>query len=67
MVIFFASVGLLFLGYFIYGGIIERLFGVDPARKTPAETLEDGVDYVKLPPWKIFLIQLLNIAGLGRI
>jgi len=67
MLIFFASVGLLILGYFIYGRLVDRLFGADPARKTPAETLEDGVDYVKMPPWKIFLIQLLNIAGLGPI
>ncbi len=67
MLIFFASVGFLILGYFIYGRLVDRLFGADPGRKTPAETLEDGVDYVKLPPWKIFLIQLLNIAGLGPI
>jgi carbon starvation protein CstA len=67
MLMFFASVGFLILGYFIYGRIVDRLFGADPARKTPAETMEDGVDYVKLPPWKIFLIQLLNIAGLGPI
>lgn len=67
MFMFFASVGLLILGYFIYGRFVDRLFGSDPARKTPAETLEDGVDYIKLPPWKIFLIQLLNIAGLGPI
>jgi carbon starvation protein CstA len=67
MLLFFASVGFLILGYFIYGSLVDRLFGVDPARKTPAETLEDGVDYVKMSPWKIFLIQLLNIAGLGPI
>jgi carbon starvation protein CstA len=67
MVIFFACLGLLLLGYCIYGGIIDRLFGADASRKTPAEALEDGVDYVKMPPWKIFLIQLLNIAGLGPI
>jgi carbon starvation protein CstA len=67
MLMFFTSVGLLILGYFIYGRFVDRLFGSDPARKTPAETLEDGVDYVKMAPWKIFLIQLLNIAGLGPI
>jgi carbon starvation protein CstA len=61
------SVGMLVLGYLIYGRMIDRLFGADPARKTPAETMEDGIDYVKLPTWKIFLIQLLNIAGLGPI
>jgi carbon starvation protein CstA len=67
MLLFFASVGFLVLGYLIYGRPVDRLFGSDPARKTPAERLEDGVDYVRLPPWKIFLIQLLNIAGLGPI
>ncbi len=67
MLLFFASLGGLLLGYFIYGTIVERIFGVDPTRLTPAITKEDGVDYIKLPTWKIFLIQLLNIAGLGPI
>ncbi len=67
MMLFFASVGMLVLGFLVYSKIIDRMFGADPARKTPAETMEDGVDYIRLPPWKIFLIQLLNIAGLGPI
>ncbi len=67
MILFFASVGLLLLGYLIYGKLIDRLFGADPSRPTPAVTMEDGVDYIKMPAWKIFLIQLLNIAGLGPI
>lgn len=67
MILFFTSVGVLILGYLVYGRLIDRLFGSDPARPTPAVTMEDGVDYIKLPPWKIFLIQLLNIAGLGPI
>lgn len=67
MVLFFAAVGTLILGYFIYGTFIDRLFGADPDRLTPAETMNDGVDYIKMPTWKIFLIQLLNIAGLGPI
>ena len=67
MTYFFASVGMLILGYFVYGKVIDRLFGADSSRLTPAVTREDGVDYIKLPPWKIFLIQLLNIAGLGPI
>jgi hypothetical protein len=58
---------MLILGYLVYGRLIDRLFGSDPKRPTPAVTMEDGVDYIKLPPWKIFLIQLLNIAGLGPI
>jgi hypothetical protein len=67
MLYFFSRVMFLLLGYFIYGRFVDRLFGSDPSRKTPVETMEDGVDYVKMPPWKIFLIQLLNIAGLGPI
>ncbi|WP_419176623.1 carbon starvation protein A [Desulfosediminicola sp.] len=67
MIIFFASVAALIIGYLVYGAFIDRLFGADPNRKTPAETMQDGVDYLELPPWKIFLIQLLNIAGLGPI
>ncbi len=67
MLLFFASVGLLMLGYFVYGAVVDRAFGVDPSRPTPAVTMADGVDYMAMPTWKIFLIQLLNIAGLGPI
>lgn len=67
MILFFASVSALVLGYFIYGTIVDRIFGADPSRMTPAVAKEDGVDYIKMPTWKIFLIQLLNIAGLGPI
>ncbi len=67
MIYFFASVGMLIFGYLVYGQVIDRLFGADPARPTPAVRMEDGVDFVRLPTWKIFLIQLLNIAGLGPI
>jgi carbon starvation protein CstA len=58
---------LLVAGYFIYGGVVARIFGVDAKRPTPVQTRYDGVDYVPLPWWKIFFIQLLNIAGLGPI
>jgi carbon starvation protein CstA len=67
MITFFVSIALLFGGYFIYGSFIERVFGVDKNRKTPAYTLTDGVDYVPMGWGKIFLIQFLNIAGLGPI
>lgn len=67
MLIFFACVALLVIGYYVYGQIIDRIFGSDENRVTPAVALNDGVDYVEMPTWKIFLIQLLNIAGLGPI
>lgn len=56
----------LIVGYFTYGRLMERLFGPD-GRQTPAITKADGVDYLPLPTWKIFMIQFLNIAGLGPI
>ena len=58
---------LLFAGYAVYGKIAERIFGVDANRPTPVSMHADGVDYVKMPGWKIFFIQLLNIAGLGPV
>ncbi|MEG1685107.1 MAG: carbon starvation CstA family protein, partial [Bacteroides sp.] len=50
-----------------YGKFVERIFGIETDRVTPALIKEDGVDYVPLPGWKIFMIQFLNIAGLGPI
>jgi len=67
MITFFLSITILILGYIFYSRFIERIEGVDPERKTPAYKLQDGVDYVPLPWWRIFLIQFLNIAGLGPI
>ena len=67
MVTFLLSVIILISGYFIYGAFIEKVFGIDTSRPTPATTLNDGVDYVPLKWPKIFLIQFLNIAGLGPI
>nr|WP_287411010.1 carbon starvation protein A [Pseudodesulfovibrio sp.] len=67
MTLFFGSIILLILGYFIYGSFVAKVFGIDPGRPTPAKTMTDGVDYVEMPVWKVFLIQLLNIAGLGPI
>lgn len=67
MITFLISLALLIGGYFVYGLMVEKIFGADAKRKTPVETMADGVDYVKLPGWKIFLIQFLNIAGLGPI
>jgi carbon starvation protein CstA len=67
MISFLVSIVVLVLGYFIYGSYIERKFGIDKNRATPAIYKEDGVDFVPLSTGKIFLIQFLNIAGLGPI
>lgn len=67
MGVFFLCVALLIAGYFTYGAIVDRIFGSDPNRLTPARTMADGVDYVEMSPRKLFLVQLLNIAGLGPI
>ncbi|MDR1813409.1 MAG: carbon starvation protein A [Tannerella sp.] len=67
MISFIACLVFLVAGYFIYGSLMERIFGVERERETPAFALRDGVDYVPLPWWRVFLIQFLNIAGLGPI
>lgn len=67
MVSFLTSIAVLIIGYFVYGKIVEKAFGADEKIETPAVRLNDGVDYVPLPAWKIFMIQFLNIAGLGPI
>ena len=67
MITFCLSILLLVAGYFVYGKFVDRFFGADPSRKTPAETMEDDVDYKPMPTWKVFVIQFLNIAGLGPI
>lgn len=67
MITFLVCIAALVAGFFIYGRFVDRFFGSDPSRKTPAETMADGVDYIKLPTWKVFIIQFLNIAGLGPI
>ena len=66
MVTFTLALVLLIGGYFIYGAYVNKVFCPDD-RKTPAVTMEDGVDYIPMPTWKIFMIQFLNIAGLGPI
>ena len=66
MISFFICLALLIGGYFTYGSLVDRTFGPDD-RETPAVKINDGVDYMVLPQWKLFMIQLLNIAGLGPI
>lgn len=66
MLSFIICLVLLIGGYFVYGNIVNNIFSPDD-RETPAVKISDGVDYVVMPQWKLFLIQLLNIAGLGPI
>ncbi|HLP05961.1 MAG TPA: carbon starvation protein A [Paludibacter sp.] len=67
MTSFIISIAALILGYMVYGKIAERIFGASKDRPTPAISNPDGVDYVPLAWWRVFLIQFLNIAGLGPI
>lgn len=67
MTTFIISLAVLIGGYFIYGLFVERVFGADSSKATPAYTMRDNVDYLPMPTWKVFLIQFLNIAGLGPI
>ena len=66
MLTFILCIAALVVGYIFYGKRVDKIFGSDD-RETPAITLNDGVDFVPMKGWKIFLVQLLNIAGLGPI
>ncbi|MFW5605256.1 MAG: carbon starvation protein A [Prevotella pectinovora] len=66
MITFFISFVALVLGYLLYGKFVSKVFAPDD-RKTPAVVINDGIDYVPMPNWKIFMIQFLNIAGTGPI
>ena len=66
MISFLIALFALVVGYFVYGRFVEKTFGPDD-RPTPAVTKADGVDFIALPGWKIFMIQFLNIAGTGPI
>lgn len=67
MITFIACIAALIIGYFTYGKFLEKFFGASSDRPTPAKRLADGVDYKEMKPWRIFIIQFLNIAGLGPI
>ena len=67
MIWFFFCIAVLLTGYFVYGKIIEKVFVINPNKNTPAYTMTDGVDYVPMSKKRIWLIQLLNIAGTGPI
>ncbi|MFI3319303.1 MAG: carbon starvation CstA family protein [Rikenellaceae bacterium] len=67
MYTFLIAIAILIVGAWLYGRYVERVFSPDPNRETPAVRLRDDVDFMPLPWWKIFMIQFLNIAGLGPI
>jgi carbon starvation protein CstA len=67
MSFFILGIIILVVGYFTYGKIVDKVFGVEEDRETPATRLNDGIDFVPMSTPRIFLIQLLNIAGLGPI
>ena len=67
MISFLLCILALILGYTLYGRFVDKVFGPDPNRPTPAVSKEDGVDFIAMPTWKVFMIQFLNIAGTGPI
>ena len=67
MMWFLTCVAALIGGYFIYGAFVEKVFGINENRQTPAHTKTDGVDYVPMSTKRVYLVQLLNIAGVGPI
>ena len=67
MITFTVALVLLIAGYFIYGKFVEKIFAPNPKRITPAISKKDGIDFIPMPGWKVFMIQFLNIAGLGPI
>jgi len=67
MITLLVSSAIIIFGYFFYSKYIEKVFGADPDKPTPAVSMTDGVDYIPMPWWRVFLIQFLNIAGLGPI
>ncbi len=67
LMLFLGSVALLVGGYALYGAFVEKVFNANETRSTPVQSRADNVDFMELPNKKIFLIQLLNIAGLGPV
>ena len=67
MITFTSCILLLIAGYFIYGKFVAHRLDVDPKRQTPAYVQQDGIDFQPMSTWRVFVIQFLNIAGLGPI
>ncbi len=64
---FILCVALLIGGYFVYGSLVERIFGADSSRITPVKRQQDGVDFIEMPVWKLYMGQMINISGLGPV
>lgn len=67
MLAFIIALAVLVGGYFVYGTFVDKIMGTSKSTPMPAYTKQDGVDYIPIPTWRAFLIQFLNIAGLGPI
>lgn len=67
MISFVISIVALIIGYLLYGTFVEKVFKPDQNRIPPAIARKDGVDYVPMPAWKVYMIQFLNIAGTGPV
>jgi carbon starvation protein CstA len=67
MIIFFICITILILGYKFYSPFVEKQAGIDSTVATPQSRFSEGVDYVPIHPVRAFLIQFLNIAGVGPI
>jgi carbon starvation protein CstA len=67
MSFFFLCVALLITGYFTYGKFVDKVFAPNGNAATPAYSMQDGIDYMPLPKWKLIFIQVLDIAGIGPI
>lgn len=67
MISFLIALAFLVIGYFTYGRFVSHVFGPDPERPTPCFTRRDDIDYLPMPTWKVYMIQFLNIAGVGPI
>ena len=67
MLTFSLALVALVVGYLLYGVFVEKVFGIEPERTTPSYRLTDGVDYIPMATWRVYLIQFLNIAGTGPI
>ena len=64
---FFACCALLVAGYALYGAFVEHVFGADGSRETPVMTRGDGMDFEPMPLWKLYMSQMIDIAGLGPV